>query len=64
MSPEMTTRDELVHKLAAAQQLLIEARNVALQANTLAVNVPEVQRMDSMAKDISELMRAISKMRW
>lgn len=64
MVPEMTPRDELIHKLAAAQQLLIEAKAVAVKANSLAVNVPEVQRMDSMSKEVSDLMRAVSRMRW
>lgn len=62
--PEMGTRDKLIHKLSAAQQLLLEAKGEAMQANSIAINVPEVQRMDSMAKEIGELMRNVSRMRW
>lgn len=64
MVPEMDTRSKLSHQLAAAQQMLIETKQTAMQANALAMEVPAIQRIDAMSKECGELMRQISKMRW
>lgn len=64
MVPNIDTRSKLTHQLAAAQQLLIETKQTAMGANALALEVPAIQRIDAMAKECGELMRAISKMRW
>ena len=64
MVPEMDTRSKLSHQLAAAQQMLIETKQTAMQANALAMEVPAIQRVDAMAKECGELMRQIARMRW
>lgn len=60
--PQMAPRDEMLHKIMAAQQLLIEAKNVAITANTLASQVPAVQRLEAMGKECGELMRHVARM--
>lgn len=58
----MTPNEEVMHKIMAAQQLLIEARQVAISANSLAVQVPAIQRLEAMGKECGELMRQVSRM--
>ena len=62
--PAMDTRSKLTHQLAAAQQMLIETKQTAMNANALAMEVPAIQRIDAMAKECGELMRQVARMRW
>lgn len=62
--PEMDARNKLIHQLQAAQQMLIETKQTAMEANSLAMEVPAIQRVDAMAKECGDLMRQVSRMRW
>ena len=63
MNSEMTTRDKVIHKIAAASELLIEAHSVALESNPLATSVPEITALQAKAKELNALMQSISRMR-
>ncbi len=58
----MTPSEEVMHKIMAAQELLANARSVALSANPLASQVPAIQRLEQVGKELNELMRQVSRM--
>lgn len=64
MVPELDARNKMMHQMNSVQQQLIEVKQTAMAANSLAMEVPAIQRIDAMAKECGELMRQIAKMRW
>ena len=60
---EITPKDEIIHKISAACELLASAKIVATEANPLASSVPEINRLGEVTKELNGLMQSISRMR-
>ena len=59
---EMQKKDEVIHKVNAAIELLAAARNTAVETNPLAASVPEFANLLEINKELGSIMRAVSKM--